>query len=325
MVSPANDGRKAREPPELHVVAGIIEDGQGRVLLSQRAMQGEHPGLWEFPGGKVEDGEDASAALRRELHEELGIEAIPSRRVHCVRWREPERLLMLDGWRVDVREGTPIGLQGQALRWVAREDLCTFPMPPADAPLCSALQLEEVIWITPSLDPEGSWEPWLAALDARLVAGVRLVQLRLPNLEADSLRRAASLLADRCREYGARWILNGSPEDATALGAHGVHLSSRALRQCASRPSGAGLLAGASCHDAEELAHAARMGLDYAFLSPLRPTASHLDVEPLGDARFASLVRDCPLPVFALGGVGRGDLTHVQALGAFGIAGIRGI
>ncbi len=311
--------------PELHVVAGIIEDQQGRVLLSQRAMHGEHPGLWEFPGGKVEAGEIAPAALQRELREELGIETSPTHRVHFVRWREPDRMLMLDGWRVDVRQGTPVGLQGQALCWVAREDLRTLPMPPADAPLCSALQLEEVVWITPGFDPQASWEPWLEAVDARLVAGVRLVQLRLPNLEGEPLRRAAVLLADRCRAHGARWILNGSPEDAMALGAHGVHLSSRALRQCAARPTHPGLVAGASCHDAKELAHAARLGLDYAFLSPLRPTASHPDAEPLGDARFAALVRDCPLPVFALGGVGRSDLAQVQALGAFGVAGIRGI
>jgi len=311
--------------PGLHVVAGIIEDDRGRVLLSQRAEDGEHPGLWEFPGGKVESGEHARVALRRELREELGIDAAPSRRVHCVHWREPNRLLLLDGWRVAVRNGTPQGLLGQALRWVALDGLRALRMPPADGPLCSALQLDEVMWITPELDPHGGWVGWLAAVEARLRAGVRLVQLRLPNVDRELLYRAAGLLAAGCRTRGARWVLNGCVEDAVALGAHGVHLSARALRQCGARPDHPDLLAGASCHDAEELAHAAQVGLDYAVLSPLRATPTHPDAEALGDAKFATLVRDCPLPVFALGGVGTSDLEHVQALGAFGVAGIRGV
>ena len=85
------------------------------------------------------------------------------------------------------------------------------------------------------------------------------------------------------------------------------------------------MLVGGSCHSAEELALATRLRLDYATLSPLRVTSTHPDGLPLGDARFALLVRGCPLPVFALGGVAAGDLDHVRALGAFGVAGIRGI
>lgn len=310
---------------ELHVVAGIIEDDRGRVLLSQRAKDGEHPGLWEFPGGKVESGEHARAALRRELREELGIDAAPLRRVHCVRWRESDRVLLLDGWRVSVLHGTPQGLQGQALRWAERDGLRALRMPPADVPLCSALRLEEVMWVTPELALLDGWNGWIEAMEARLRAGVRLVQLRLPDIDREHMYRAAGVLAERCRTHGARWLLNGPVADAVALGAHGVHLSARALRQCGSRPVQPDLLVGASCHDAGELAHAAELGFDYATLSPLRATPTHPDADPLGDAGFAALVRDCPLPVFALGGVGTSDLEHVQALGAFGVAGIRGI
>ncbi len=313
------------DPPELHVVAGVIEDGAGRVLLTQRGPLGEHPGLWEFPGGKVEAGEDSAAALRRELREELGVEVAPGRRLHCVRWRESGRMLLLDGWRARVLEGTPRGRQGQALQWVAVDALHGIPMPPADAPLRSALRLEEVMWITPALGSEQGLSAWSTGLDSRLDAGVRLVQLRLPGADGNLLRRAAAIVRESCRSVGARWLLNGSAGDALRLEADGLHLSSATLRECIGRPATGSMLVGASCHDEAELALAASLALDYATLSPLRATTTHEDATPLGDARFAAIVRACPLPVFALGGVGRGDMAHVRALGAFGVAGIRGI
>ena len=310
---------------ELHVAAGIIEDGFGRVLLTQRGSGGEHPGLWEFPGGKVEQGEEVRAALRRELQEELGVVVAPLRRLHCVRWREPQRVLVLDGWRARVLEGSPQGLQGQALRWVAIDALHAVAMPPADVPLRSALQLCEVMWITPALHSESELTAWLIEVETRLLAGVRLVQLRLPGTEKSLLRTAAALLGKRCRAVGARWLLNGKPEDALLSEADGLHLSSSALRDFRERKVARATLVGASCHNADELARAANLGLDYAVLSPLRATSSHPQAIPLGDMRFAALVRDCPLPVFALGSVSSGDLDHVRALGAFGVAGIRGV
>ena len=322
---PAGEEKGKAHPRELHVAAGIIEDDQGRVLLSQRAAHGEHPNLWEFPGGKLEPGEDAPAALQRELMEELGVEVMPLRRVHCVRWREPERMLVLDGWRVRVVAGVARGLQGQALLWVPLPKLRATPMPPADVPLCSALQLSEVMWITPGLTSAVDLPDWLSQLDARLERGIRWVQLRLPGADRALLALAAQALAERCRIVGARWLLNGDPEDARVLRADGVHLSAAALRACALPLRDVPFLIGASCHNAEELACAAGLGLDYATLSPLHVTSTHPHALPLGDAQFAALLRDCPLPVFALGGVGIDDLDHVRALGAFGVAGIRNV
>jgi 8-oxo-dGTP diphosphatase len=81
---------------------------------------------------------------------------------------------------------------------------------------------------------------------------------------------------------------------------------------------------GASCHDARELDHAARLGADFATLSPVQRTASHPDVQPLGWDRFARWVADARLPVYALGGVGPPDLARARAAGAQGVAGIRG-
>jgi 8-oxo-dGTP diphosphatase len=84
-------------------------------------------------------------------------------------------------------------------------------------------------------------------------------------------------------------------------------------------------LVGASCHNGPELARAAALGLDYALLSPVRHTASHPDVTPLGWSRFAELVDPTPLPVYALGGLRVGDLDDAIRHGAQGIAAIRGL
>jgi 8-oxo-dGTP diphosphatase len=80
-----------------------------------------------------------------------------------------------------------------------------------------------------------------------------------------------------------------------------------------------------SCHDAAELAHARRIGADFATLSPLAATPSHADAAPLGWTGFRELANASPLPVYALGGVGPADIACAHAHGAQGIAAIRGL
>src|SRR5215468_605564 len=101
----------------IHVVAGILRDEHGRVLLAQRP-QGKHlAGLWEFPGGKCEPDEAPAAALRRELHEELGVEIGATEKLIAVPWRYAEKAVRLDVYLVHDFAGTPHGREGQSLRW----------------------------------------------------------------------------------------------------------------------------------------------------------------------------------------------------------------
>ncbi len=122
----------------VHVVAAVLRDMRGRVLLARRTEGRELAGLWEFPGGKVEPGEAPEAALMRELHEELGVRATVGEAVLCVPYDTPGRRLLLDVRDVTF-QGRPRGLEGQALAWVPLARLREYPMPPADKPVVDAL------------------------------------------------------------------------------------------------------------------------------------------------------------------------------------------
>jgi 8-oxo-dGTP diphosphatase len=122
------------------VVAAALYDSRGRVLIAQRP-QGKHQGgRWEFPGGKVAPGESESAALVRELREELGIEVGTSRPFMRLQHVYPDRSVELSMWIVERFEGTPQGLDGQELRWVAPCDLGREDLLEADRPFIEALR-----------------------------------------------------------------------------------------------------------------------------------------------------------------------------------------
>jgi 8-oxo-dGTP diphosphatase len=303
----------------LQVAAAAIFDGAGRVLIARRPVAVHQGGLWEFPGGKLEPGETPEAALIRELDEELGIRPTRYRRLIRIPHHYPDRSVLLDVWRVDAFAGEPEGRQGQPVRWVTPDDLPQFTFPAANQPIVSAGRLPEHYVITPDCsDPAG----FLAALAAVVQQGAELVQLRCPSLSDHEYRELARPAVTVCRSAGARILLNADPTLALELGADGVHLNSQRLRALNARPVDEALLLGASCHDADELAKARVVGADFAVLSPVMPTASHGDAQPLGWARFRQLVADVPLPVYALGGVGPADLATAQAARAQGVAGI---
>ncbi|ROR29696.1 Nudix family hydrolase [Inmirania thermothiophila] len=307
----------------LHVVAGILRDAAGRVLVTRRPAGRHLEGLWEFPGGKLEPGEAPLAGLARELAEELGIQVREAWPLIAVPWDYPERRILLDVWEVRRHEGRPRPREGQALAWVRREALAGLAMPPADRPVLGALALPDLYLVTPpQLRDEAALR---AGLEKALARGVRLVQLRLPGAAEATVRRLAAAARTLCRAAGARLLVNGDPALAEAVGADGVHLSASWLRRLEARPLPAPQLVGASCHDRAELARARAIGADFAVLSPVRPTPSHPDAPALGWSRFAHLARGAGLPVYALGGVGPADLARARHAGARGIAAIRAL
>jgi 8-oxo-dGTP diphosphatase len=126
-------------PREITVVAAVIRDEEGRVLLSQRPENGHMGGLWEFPGGKIDDGEAPNEALVRELGEELGIEIVVQRPLTFAVHEEPGLRILLLFFEARISGGEPHGHEGQAVKWVAVNELSAFPTPPADAELVRLL------------------------------------------------------------------------------------------------------------------------------------------------------------------------------------------
>jgi 8-oxo-dGTP diphosphatase len=128
--------------PTTIVVAAALIDVDGRVLLSQRPEGKAMAGLWEFPGGKVEKGENPEMALIRELDEELGIDT----KVSCLApltfsshdYKDFHMILMLYACRR--WWGTPIPKEENPVIWVKAPQLRDYPMPPADKPLVAMLQ-----------------------------------------------------------------------------------------------------------------------------------------------------------------------------------------
>ncbi len=131
--------------PLVHVVAGVLRDGAGRVLLAQRP-EGKHlAGGWEFPGGKLEPGEARIDGLRRELNEELGVTLQTARPLMRLTHAYPTRTIDLDVWLVTGFRGEPRPLDGQRLRWCERESLGDAGLLAADVAVVTALHLPERI------------------------------------------------------------------------------------------------------------------------------------------------------------------------------------
>jgi mutator protein MutT len=142
------------DPPRsaIHVVAGALLDDQGRVLIAQRPPGKHLAGGWEFPGGKLQPGEDRRAGLARELREELGITITTPRPLIRVRHSYDYGDVLIDMWVVRSYQGEPKGLDSQALRWCTPDELGSMELLPADGPIVAALRLPERLMLASTPD-----------------------------------------------------------------------------------------------------------------------------------------------------------------------------
>jgi 8-oxo-dGTP diphosphatase len=121
------------------VVAAVIRDDAGRILLTRRPEGSHMGGLWEFPGGKVEAGEAPIAALERELEEELAIAVRIGSPLTFSVHEEPGMRIVLLFFAAALGDAKPKALEDQQIAWVVPEDLPSYPTPPADAELIRIL------------------------------------------------------------------------------------------------------------------------------------------------------------------------------------------
>lgn len=306
----------------VHVAAAaIVNCEQQEVLIARRPSNVDHGGLWEFPGGKLAPYETGFEALRRELHEELGVEILRAQPLIRVHHEYSDKHILLDVWQIHEYVGEPFGREGQAVRWVPMEELSNYPFPAANLPILRAVMLPTEYLISAE---EQDDTVFLGKLERALREdGVRLVQLRDKSLTRDAYVARAEQALALCRKYQARLLLNAEPELLERVDADGIHLTSKRLASLERRPIDEGKWLAASTHDRAQLEQAARIGCDFVTLSPLRTTPSHPDVAPLGWHDFQQLVETAGMPVFALGGMTRYDANQARAVGAQGIASIR--
>jgi 8-oxo-dGTP diphosphatase len=301
----------------VEVAAAVIERADGAFLLAQRPAGKVYAGWWEFPGGKIHDGESAETALARELHEELGIDVRRAYPWITRVYAYEHATVRLNFFRVVGWSGEPHPREEQAVRWQRLDGPMVEPMLPANAPVLASLALPLEYAIT-SAGTMGV-EPMLARLEARLAAGLKLVQVREPGMEAPDRSAFTARVIESAHRYGARVTVKPG---STHPGADGLHYTARDLMALAERPRG--ILAGASCHTREELDRAMQLEMDFAVLGPVHATASHPGEPPLGWEGFARLARGASIPVYAIGGVTRADFERAWSCGAHGLAMIRG-
>ena len=303
------------------VAVAVLRDRVGRALLQRRPTGRACAGYWEFPGGKIDNGESTAAALARELREEIGV--APTAFAEWIVRAHAYRHGAVDLRFARVREwhGAPVAREGQELGWFSPAAPPPRPFLAANEPIWKWLSLPDICALIdldsrPGIPPA---ETFWGDIERGLRGGLRMILIRAKTAATPTPQIAA--IARRARFFGALVVLNGDEKIARAIDADGWHASAARLRQNRRRPDFR--FVGASCHDEREVARARELGADYALLSPVRKTISHPQAPPLGWSRFAAAAREARIPVYALGGMTRRDLETAQANGAHGVALLR--
>jgi 8-oxo-dGTP diphosphatase len=291
----------------IKVAAAVILRPDGSFLMARRPPGKLYAGYWEFPGGKIEPGEASVAAIARELHEELGIDIGAACPWITRVFEYPHGIVHLRFFRIFEWRNEPHPREGQDIGWQTLEALVSGPMLPANAPVLASLALP---WEYAVTDASRLGVPaMLAHLERRLKAGLRLIQVREPDLpERESFTRQVIELAHR---HGAKVLTK-----TLQRGADGIHFTAAQLMALTARPRGG--LAAASCHTRAELEQAMRLELDFAVLGSVKDKAA------IGWQRFAQIAEGTTIPVYAIGGLAPADLEEARRAGAHGLAMIRG-
>lgn len=309
----------------IQIAVAVIVNQNNEVCLSLRRKSTHLGGLWEFPGGKVEQGETIEQALSREIKEEINLEIKQSRSLITIKHRYHDKTVCLHVRKVTLYQGKASGLEGQQVKWLPLSRLSADGFPAANLPIIKAVQLPDKYLITGKFT---DGENFIFKLKNALNKGVKLIQLRLKENSLDDISQVQYLLEQAsalCVHAEANLMLNLSADylhrtDLSRIKFAGFHADSKALNILRQRPEG--LLFSASCHDTEELLLAYKLNADFVVLSPVQKTASHPDMQAMGWQRFSALIENIAVPVYALGGVSGDDLETAWQHGAQGIAAI---
>jgi 8-oxo-dGTP diphosphatase len=288
-------------PAEIHVIAGALLDADGRVLIAQRPRGRHMAGRWEFPGGKLEAGEDPYAGLKRELAEELGVIVRDARPLIRLRHTYPDRRVHLDVWQVTAYDGEPQPLDAQALTWARPDDLPKHDLLEADRAIVTALRL-------PRLARFATRAEEIRALKG---SAAQTLLWDRPGGGDEALDAEAVATA---RGAGHRVFIFGSDTDAVRTaaiaGCDGVVL--RWLGQSLHVDRSGAFLVGVHCEDAEGAMQAVEEGAHFLVIAP--------EDGPLSERLLERLCELVDRPVFAGWYPDARRLEKLRQAGAHGCA-----
>ena len=300
--------------PETQVACALIWRNE-QILLSKRHKGTHLGGLWEFPGGKFESGEEPMTCLSRELKEELGIAPVDASFMFQIPWNYGEKSVRLWVYEVSRFDGEPRGLEGQDVSWFPSEFLTELQFPRANDAIVRAVGLPR---ITKILDAKFAREPktWVREMHDRSVLYLR----GLPP--GRDLEGAIGLAIGK----GHQVILTLDQLTCFQEGC-GVHLRKSdgiqdALECLKALDRPWPLTSG--IRDESDIERQRDWPSDAVFISPVRQTSSHFGIPALGWNRFSELACDLGVPAYALGGMTKSDIEVVKRYWGFGVAGISG-
>jgi 8-oxo-dGTP diphosphatase len=312
------------------VAVAVIVNQMQQVCISLRHKDAHQGGLWEFPGGKIEQNESIEQALVREIKEELNLDISSSRPLITITHQYADKKVRLHVNKILDYQGEATGVEGQAVKWVPVSELSDYEFPEANAPIIKSLQLPNKYLITGEFTDTDNF---INKLKKSLANNIKLVQLRLKKnscVDEKQLKLLLTKTSELCKQSAAKLMLNISTENLdlvnfSEIDFDGYHFDSKTLKSLSKKATQQhldGKLLSASCHNAEELQIAMRLNADFVVLSPVQKTASHPEMAAMGWLSFADMIQHINVPVYALGGVTERDIEMAYQHGAQGVSAI---
>ncbi|TCM67329.1 8-oxo-dGTPase [Acinetobacter calcoaceticus] len=293
----------------LDIAIGLIFY-QGKVLVGWRTAKQHQGNKYEFPGGKVESGETALQACRREIKEEVGLDLELWHPVDVIAHVYPDLAVHLHVFHSSI-DAQQLASITAPWTWYSRQQLPELNFPAANQSIIQRLLWPHFIKISTVIsdlallqaDHLLYWRIDPAEFDPALLLGYSESQLQQLMLNIECWRLLSQELQAQVKTIHLKQhqLLAAQPADIPRL--HRVI---------------------AACHDQVAIAHAQQVGVEAILLSPVHSTATHLDAAALGWGCFAQWASQVQIPVYALGGMQKTDLQRVQAHHGYGVAGISG-
>ena len=304
--------------PVVDVAVGVLRAPDGRVLVAERKPGKDAAGYWELPGGQIEPGETPAEAAARELREEVGVEVLDLAPWRVYEHDFPSKRVRLHWFHVRRWSGEAKGREGQRLAWVDPAFPSVGPLLPSNELAFASLALPDLVAVAKVSRRPGAADELLASIPMLAVGGVRLLIVRAPDLPPAQRVQLTRRVRQLRRGTGLRLLLSGTALEARQAGACGLHTTGAALAGVIERPPTR--LWAVSAHNARDIQRAAALGADVVIVSPVLPSPSHPNDQPLGWNGLKELVAASPVPAYAQGGLGPGDIHTARAAGALGVA-----